>query len=306
MPSALHEAVVDLFRQRASLAPELASGAAGVALPTFSEATIDEPGAGPVPAYNADLVVVLREGARPTHGMVVEVQLTVDPDKPFSWPVYASTVRARLRCPVSVLVVATAERVARWAATPIRVGEPGNVFRVIVLGPSSVPRVTSREEAHAKPELAMLSALAHGNEPEGLEIVGVALEALEILDDDPRALYIDVLMASLKTAVARELEAMVASGKYEFQSDFMKRLHAKARAEGLAEGRVEGLAEGLAEGRAAGRAAALLHLIDRRGWHLDDTQRERIQASRDPDELERWFDRALDADSVDELFTEDP
>ena len=54
--------------------------------------------------YRADLVLLLRRDT-PVFGIVVEVQLAADPDKRFSWPLYASGLRARLRCPACVLVV---------------------------------------------------------------------------------------------------------------------------------------------------------------------------------------------------------
>lgn len=314
MPSALHETVVDLFRRRATLAPALVCEAAGIPLPSFSSVTIDESNAGTVPAFDADLVLVLRDEDRAAHGLVVEAQLTVDPNKRFSWPVYAVTQRARLKCPVSVVVLATNARVARWAAEAIHLGEPDNVFRPIVLGPSSVPWVSSYEQAREAPELALLSALAHGNEEGGIDVVLAAVAGAHTLDDERKSLYLDGLMASLKATVIREFEAMTRPDKLEFESEYMRRLAEKAKAEvlaraheqGLAAGREQGLADGreqgLADGVTEGRAAMLLRLIERRGWHLDDAARARIEASRDIHELERWFDRALEVTSAEAIF----
>jgi YD repeat-containing protein len=54
-------------------------------------------------------------------------QLSTHADKRFSWPVYVTTLRARLRCPVFLLVVATDKNVAGWAAEPR--GSPGTLRR---------------------------------------------------------------------------------------------------------------------------------------------------------------------------------
>jgi hypothetical protein len=113
MPSQLHEALLLLFRNRPDLAPELLRGALHVELPTYSEARIESAELTDVqPAeYRADLVVLLYEG-KPVLGIVIEVQLQPDADKGYSWPVYIAGLRARIRCPVCLLVIAPDEAVA--------------------------------------------------------------------------------------------------------------------------------------------------------------------------------------------------
>jgi hypothetical protein len=59
--------------------------------------------------------VVLLYEDQPVLGIIVEVQLHCDDDKPYSWPVYAAGLRARIRCPVCLLVVTVHEAVAKWA-----------------------------------------------------------------------------------------------------------------------------------------------------------------------------------------------
>jgi hypothetical protein len=81
----------------------------------------------------------------------------------FAWPVYATGLRARIRCPVALLVVASSEAVARWAARPIEL-TGGTRFAPLVLGPSAVPVVTDQSTAKADPELAVFSAMAHGQD----------------------------------------------------------------------------------------------------------------------------------------------
>ena len=97
MPSQLHEALLLLFRNRPTLAPELIRNALHFELPAFTEARIDSADLTEVkPAeYHADLVVLLLDGV-PVYGIVIEAQLTRDPRKKFVSPVYAMSLRARL------------------------------------------------------------------------------------------------------------------------------------------------------------------------------------------------------------------
>jgi hypothetical protein len=72
--------------------------------------------------------VVLLVVEKPIYGIIIEAQLGVDPNKPFTWPVYAVTARARHRCPFVVLVVAADARTARWARRWVDLGS-GNRWR---------------------------------------------------------------------------------------------------------------------------------------------------------------------------------
>ena len=139
------------------------------------------------------------------------------------------------------------------------------------------------------PELAILSALAHANDPDGLATVLAALDGAATLDEPRAGLYADLVMASLSEAVAKELEAMVLTGKYELQSDFAKRY----------------FAEGREEGRAEASAAMLLRVVEKRGLELSRAQRSRVLGCRDVAQLERWLDRALEAADAVGVFDED-
>ena len=177
MPSHLHEALLLLFRNRPTLAPDLIRDALHFELPAFTEARIDSADLTDVkPAeYRADLVVLLLYGV-PVYGIVIEAQLARDPRKKFVWPVYATSLRARLEVPVSLLVVTADETIARWAAQPIELGN-GGVFRPLVLSPSGVPEIVDEVQARADPELAVLSAMAHGRDRDVSKAVRIALAA---------------------------------------------------------------------------------------------------------------------------------
>jgi hypothetical protein len=193
MPSQIHEAFIFLFRNRPALAAELLRDALHIEVPNYSEARIESSELTELqPAeYRADLVVLLYEGV-PVLGIVVEVQVQRDADKGYSWPLYVAGLRARIRCPVCLLVIAADEVVARWAAQAIELGG-GNRFVPLVVGPSGVPEVTDPAAAQADPELAVLSAMAHGQDSDAeraVQIADAAIAASSGLDANRAVLYL--------------------------------------------------------------------------------------------------------------------
>ena len=135
MPSIEHEALLELFRNRPELAACLLRDVLHVELPQYAETRIESAELTDVqPAeYRADLVVLLYDN-KPVYGIVVEVQRSRKTRKRYAWPVYATSLRARLRCPTCVLVYSPYKSIARWAAKPIPLGG-GNYFTPWVIGP---------------------------------------------------------------------------------------------------------------------------------------------------------------------------
>jgi len=282
MPSMAHEILIDLFKNRPSLAPEILAEALGVSLPAYSEArlaSIDLTEIQPA-EYRADVVVVLLDHDIPVQVIIAEVQLAVDPRKRFSWPAYVAVSRAIHGLPADLLVVAPDPAVAAWCAEPIETGAPGFVLSPHVLHRTAVPVVTDPEEAARRPELGVLSAIAHGGTEEGAKIATAVLPAIRGLDDDRARLYYDLVYNSLNEAARRALEAMMKG--YEYQSDFAKKY----------------VAQGRSEGNAEGTARALLTVLRVRGIAVPDAIRERILAQKDPERLERWLEKAAVAASV--------
>lgn len=283
MPSQLHEALLMLFRNSPKLAPELLRDALHVELPRFTEARTDSADLTDVqPAeYRADLVILLLEGV-PVYGIVIEVQLSTDPRKRFVWPVYSTHLRARLELPVALLVVAVDEAIARWAAKHIDLGG-GNGFRPLVLGPSGVPVVLDEAHARADPELAVLSAMAHGRDSDAGMAARIALAAHVAtldLDDERGQMYVDLVLNSLSEAARRELRAMDPA-KYEPQSDLVKGARALGRAEG--------------------RAALLQRQLTLRFGPLPASAMERLSTAT-IDELDGIGERLLTAQSLEEAL----
>src|SRR5947209_606436 len=286
MPSMAHEILVDLFKNRPSLAAEILVEVLGVSLPAYTEARVASADLTEIqPAeYRADVVVLLLDRDAPVRVVIVEVQLSVDPKKRLSWPAYVTVSRALHGCPAALLVVAPDPAVAEWCAEPIETGVPGFVLRPPVLRRTAVPVVTEPEEAASRPELGVLSALAHGETEQGATIAAAVLPAIRGLDADRVRLYYDLVYNSLNEAARRALEAMMKG--YEYQSDFAKQYVAQGRAEGLAEGRTEEAAR------------AVLTVLRARGLAVSDAVRERILSQKDPERLERWLEKAAVAASV--------
>lgn len=284
MVSMAHEILVDLFKNRPSLGAELLTEALGVALPVYTEArliSIDLTQIRPA-EYRADVVVLLLGGDIPVWVLIVEVQLGIDDDKRFTWTEYTMGARAKHRCPVGLLVVAPDPDVAAWCAEPIETGIPGFVLRPPVLGRARVPVVMDAAEAARRPELAVLSAMAHGQGEQGAAIAAAVLPAIRGLDDERARFYGDLVLTSLNEAARRTLETMMKN--YEYQSDFAKKYVAQGRAE------------------EAGRA--VLTALRVRGIVVPAADRERILAEKDAAKLERWLERAILAASIGEVLNE--
>lgn len=288
VPSQLHEALLLLFRNRPELAPELLSKVLHVELPAYTEVRIESADLSEVvpSEYRADLIVLLVAG-KPVLAIVVEVQLSRDDRKRFTWPVYVAGVRARFECPAVVLVVTSSESIARWAAMPIQLG-PGGSLKALVIGPQLAPIVTDHDEAKREPELAMLSALAHESDPpeQAARVALAAFAACLGLEDERGLLYSDLLRALLGEATRSALESLMQAQNYEFQSEFARK-HT---------------AIGEARGKALGEALATITVLEARGLVVSPGQRERILSCTDLTTIEQWVRRAITVMSTDDLF----
>jgi hypothetical protein len=217
-----------------------------------------------------------------------------DDSKSYAWPAYVVNLRARIKCPVCLLVVAKDEQVARWAATPIELG--GNQrFAPYVLSPAAVPLVIDPAVAQADPELAVFSVMAHGQRVEAqtsIEIAAAAIAATDGLDADRAALYVDLVLSSITEAARRTLQAMKPAN-YEFQSDFARRYFSLGKAEGVEYGKAEGMAEGKAE--------LLIKQAALKFGSVPDQDQSRIRAATAV-ELDRMAERVLSAATLDEML----
>jgi hypothetical protein len=231
--------------------------------------------------YRADAVVLLLNGDTTVRVIIVEVQLAVAPRKRFSWPAYVTVSRAVHGCPAGLLIVSPDPTVAGWCAEPIEIGVPGFVLSPPVLRRTAVPVVTDVEEAARRPELGLLSAIAHGETEHGIAIASALLPAIQELEPDRAFFYYDLMYNSMNEAARRALEEMMKG--YEYQSDLGKK-YVQVRTEEA--------------------AFALLTVLQARGIAVPDSVRERILAQKDREQLKRWLKKAAVASSVNEILDE--
>ena len=227
---------------------------------------------------------------KPVLGIVLEVQLGRDEDKRFVWPVYVVNLRARIRCPVCLLVIAATETVARWASKAVKLGG-GSLFVPWVLGLSGVPEITDKEQAMEDPELAVLSAMGHARDPDTAKSARIAMLAQMAaagLDASRSMLYCDLILRSLPEAARRALRAMNLDN-YEFKSAFARKYIGR------------GMKLGRAKGKAEGRMEIILKMLAKRYGALSEAIEARVR-SVDNAELDGVADRLLTAGTVEEAL----
>jgi hypothetical protein len=112
------------------------------------------------------------------------------------------------------------------------------------------------------------------------------LAVTELLSDDRQLLYHDLISTALREAARIALEKLMASGNFDFQSDFARKY----------------LTRGREEGEVAGQAKALLAVLESRGMRISKKARTRILACTDIEQIDAWLRKAASVASVDELF----
>jgi hypothetical protein len=291
VPSHKHETLVELFRSQPTFALELLTRLLGVRMPEFDTVRLASGELNDIAPteYRADAVVTLERDGVPVLGIVIEVQLRPDRQKRRSWPVYVVNAYARHDCPVVLLVFSPDQVVADWCATRIEVGGPGMALAPLVIGPRRIPAVTDRDTALRSPHLAILSAMAHGGDPDPEPVFGALVAALDTIDQDHADLYNDLVLASLPAVARKRLEEFMTTTGYRYESEFALRYFNK------------GKAEGEAEGQARGEAQAVLAILEARGVAVPDEDRARIATCTDLAQLDAWVRRAATAEKIQDL-----
>lgn len=278
MVSVEHQWLVELFRTGRALAPALLRLCAGVELPHhhIAEATTDLSEL--VSAeYRVDAAVELRDDEdRLVAAILVEVQLCRDERKPFTWPSYVAGLRARLECPVYLLVFCNDAAIARWAQQAIALGHPGFELAPIVIELSQLPRSVEHSLLQMLPELGVLSSIAHAER----DLANATIRALDTLPSDRKALYLDFLFSRLPAALRATMEVPMMEG-YKYQSDFARKYYGQGQDDGRREGKNEGLRE------------SVFKLAQRLVPELSAQARAQIQAMEDAAAMTNLFDALI-------------
>ncbi|MGQ0573274.1 MAG: hypothetical protein ACT4RN_03605 [Pseudonocardia sp.] len=128
----------------------------------------------------------------------------------------------------------------------------------------------------------MLSAMAHGADPDRSGVLDVLPAAFASVGPERASLYYDIVLAALPAAAQRYLEVLVRTGTYEYQSDFARRY--------------------FSQGKAEGEARAVLAVLAARKIDVPEDAHRRISECTDLDQLDTWVRRAVTATTIDELF----
>jgi len=288
MPSYLHELLLLLFRNRSTSAADLLRKL-DAEVPEYDEVRTESSNLSDLrPAeYRADLVLFLVRASQKVLGVIVEVQLGRDEDKPYAWPAYIANLRARYRCPVCLLVITIEDTVARWAGRSIELG-PGTQCKPWVVGPSNTPMGTELQDAQNNVELAVLSAIEHGQRtdtPLVVRIASTAIRASFDIDAERSRLYFDAILTSLLKNVPEAVKAIMNSLGYEYQSDFARRYYGQGKAEGRTEGRTE----------------LILKLLALRFGPLPDAIQTRVRSAQDA-QLDAIAERLLTTRTLEEAL----
>ena len=239
MPSQMHEAFVEFVRQRPAFVADILTGPLKMELPDFQHLRLDSIDFTDITPteYRADAVVTFTDDIdRPVFAVVIEAQLDRASEKRLTWPVYVTTLRARLKCTTALLVLCGSAGVARWCAEPIDVAYPDCVLTPLVLGPDTVPVVTDPAQARRNPEMTVLSLMAHGGRgarsDQRKDLIRALLVALKDIDQDHRRLYYDVALAGLPVQAHQDLEdvLMKIEAEPEFRSEFLRTFFDKHKA----------------------------------------------------------------------------
>lgn len=306
MPKLIHEALVQLIRAAPEALIRLLPPSLGLDGPVcaLAQVTADEVVDLHLAEYRADVVVVVGDPERPSAVILTEMQTDFDARKRYRWPVQAGGLWARHRCPVALVVLALDDRVAAAYRQPVDLGWGLITLTPIVLGAESFPWITDHAEARACPELAVLSAMAHGRRPGAEHVALAAITACADLDNERQIFYPDFIIARLGAVARAALEHLMSTStdRNPFISDFFRKRFDDAWAESEARGLASGLARGEAKGKAEGEAKILLKMIRLKGFVLTPELEDRVRRCTEPAQLEGWADRLLEARTLDEVF----
>ncbi|MGW5214265.1 hypothetical protein ACWEQO_24440 [Streptomyces sp. NPDC004051] len=241
---------------------------------------------------------VVRPDGREPFILLVEAQTGVETKKETSWPYYIAYLRDRYKLEVVLLVLCVDTATAAWAARPLRtgLGRPTQVTVPHVLGPSNVPRVSRIQDASTDLDFAAFCLWIHSNDPDIEGILTVMGEALaQDTDREARDDLAGLIEDGLGSEHARKI-----------WRNLMETLFTPRRGTIVGDARLagqeEGREEGLEEGRVAGKSEQLLRLMERRGFSMTEEIRQRVTTCTDMPVLDLWFDRAIDATTLDEVF----
>ncbi|WP_029007253.1 Rpn family recombination-promoting nuclease/putative transposase [Azospirillum halopraeferens] len=133
------------------------------------------------------------------------------------------------------------------------------------------------------------------------ELVALMRYVLREPNDVEAGVVRDVLAEIVPGQEERVMSIALEQFEKQWKAEAFKHGWDQGRADGKAEGKSEGKAEGIALGEIEGRAASLSRLLERRFGKVPPAVRDRIRTA-SLAELDAWFDAAIDAPALEEVF----
>jgi hypothetical protein len=210
--------------------------------------------------------------------VVAEVQShRPDTERSLSWPAYVANARRRHRCDTLLMVFAITKVAARGSAKAIRTGHPGWDLIPLVSGIGKTPGLPS-EGGRFGAELVLLRIITRELTLGTHDARMFALSAVRSAPPERITRYARYLKVLAPPSARKALETMM---RIELKDTFIDGWFNK------------------------GRAEMLLQLLETR-FSVPDRTRRRVEKCNDETRLKTWFQRAINASSLDEVFTELP
>jgi hypothetical protein len=231
------------------------------------------------------MVVIISDAAsgQAVLSVIIESQLREHETKQYSWPVYVASARRVRECPAAVLLVICPDQAeAVKCAEVIRTGHPGFDLAPIVISPNNAP-----DGDDTAPWLTVFAACLGAVDLEdrtGAQHVLTAIKNTRAGVADRRRMI--TLILNLASEAARKILQEMTMTLPELKGYWLDDIEDR--------------------GKASAKAEDILKVLDAR--HLDPTDghRKQVTACSDIAQLDRWFDRALTASTVADVFsTED-
>lgn len=282
-----HEVPIRLFQARPELAAELLVKSLGAAFPAYASAlpesealTNNDP-----LELNCDNAAVFRDEAGvPVFAVIIEIQRGQDNRKRYSWPMYMTILRARLKCPVRLLAICTDAATADWARRAIEIGPPGFTLLPDVINPEDLLETAEDRSAKEAVEILILKAACGG--PQAEQVAHRLGRRLNELSESDRQQYAGWAMQLLSDEAFNVLEEYMSMTYQEYLASPAGKLELKGEQRGMRLGQIGGL----------------LKVLDARGIEVSASALARIESVSDEEELDRWFIRAVTVDRVEEIF----
>ena len=241
----------------------------------------------------ADAVILIETAQTGSFLVIVEVQLRREPSKWSTWLYYLAYMQEKHNLPTTLLVLCTDRKVARWADIeqsfgPLLIAQRSATLRPIVCGPGSLPKYTTADAVAGMIPLAALSVITHADDPDVEVMMTVLAAEMEAaVPGESKFIFADLVSSALTDTQAGQKwrTIMLMSTSYP-QSPL-----ARAVAEQAAE-----------QAAAQTLAKAIVDVLKLKDINMSDDQRDTILACRDAGVLGLWFERAVNATSIADVF----